>query len=334
MNPLNTSGRSKVALQLLQVTDRTGQSLDADVRAARSQVVESACVLEQALGKPDASFPRLTGEAVAPRYERGDVHDVFMGDTSPTVKRDTSPCEKNDVRGIIPSMAIDVPALRALVGSSGKSARAVSLEANLGATALKDIFSGKSKKPEAETLSRIAGVLGVPLSSFFNEDLVDSGPSRQLQLVPRFLEVRYRARAGRWFELDSEEPPKQPAMAVVPDPRYAQWPQWLEQVEGDSANLKIPDGHFAHVVDAFEMGYEPKANDWVVVERRRDQGAIRERTIKQVAIDDQGRVVLWPRSTNPKWNKPVEMCDGGRPGEEGIEAFIVGLVIGAYNADF
>jgi hypothetical protein len=158
--------------------------------------------------------------------------------------------------------------------------------------------------------------------------------SRDPRLPLRLLNVRYLVQAGLWREADVEVPPEQGAFAVLPSPRYAQFPQWLERVVGDSVDKKIPHGGYAHVVDALEMGYEPKTGDWVVVERRRDQGAVRERTIKQVEVTGEGLVRLWPRSNNPRWQQPVDLLDGARPGEEDVEAVIVGKVIGSYSDDF
>lgn len=164
-----------------------------------------------------------------------------------------------------------------------------------------------------------------------------AAPAVDPRVIPTLLQVRYRVRAGLWQEVEFEEPPEDIAYPVLPNPKFAEWPQWLELVEGDSANLKIPDGHYIHVVDAREMGYAPKTGDWVVVERRRDQGAIRERTVKQVEVVDGiplSLIRLWPRSSNPKWKEPVDMANGAREGEEGVEAVIVGLVIGAYDPHF
>jgi len=164
-----------------------------------------------------------------------------------------------------------------------------------------------------------------------------------VRIVPRFLGVRYRVQAGQWYEIEFEEPPQQISLAVVPDPRFANWPQWLELVLGDSVNLKIPPGHYAHVVDAIEMGYAPKPGDWVVVERRRDQGRTRERTIKQVEITADGIVRLRARSTNPIWERATVLAfRNGEPitdagveaGDDTTEVEIVGLVIGAYDPSF
>lgn len=153
----------------------------------------------------------------------------------------------------------------------------------------------------------------------------------EVKLAPQFLPVRYKVQAGLWYEIDADEPPEQVTLAVLPDPRFSEFPQWLEKVVGDSVDLKIPAGHYAHVVDAIELGYAPKQNDWVVVERRREQGRDRERTIKQVDIAS-GHVRLMPRSKNPRWSEPVDFLCGSKSGD--VEVEIVGLVIGAYNADF
>ena len=151
--------------------------------------------------------------------------------------------------------------------------------------------------------------------------------AREAQIVPRYLPVRYKVQAGLWYEVDADEPPEQISHAVAPDPRFANWPQWLELVVGDSVNLRIAPGSYAHVVDAIEMGYAPKDGDFVVVERRR--GAVRERTIKQAEVKGWA-VTLWPRSSNPKWSDPIQVNEGARDGEQ-IEVEIVGLVIGAYS---
>lgn len=147
------------------------------------------------------------------------------------------------------------------------------------------------------------------------------------QIVPLFLPVCYRVQAGHWIEVDyADQDYPEPPKAVRPNPDYGDWPQWLEVVVGDSVDREIPEGHFVHVVDAIEMGYSAQDGDFVIVERRRDQGRLRERSVKQVAISN-GSIELWPRSHNPAWNKPLDYTHP----EEGVEVEIVGLVIGAYR---
>jgi DNA-binding Xre family transcriptional regulator len=234
------------------------------------------------------------------------------------------------------AVGVDQERLRTVLSEKKRTARDVSRKAGLGETAVKDILSGKSKRPEFNTLLAIAEEIGCAVQDFTHNTPI--GAQRlDPRIVPDILRVRYRVQAGLWREVEFEEPPADFAYPVLPHPKYAEWPQWLERVEGDSVNLKIPAGHYAHVVDAMEMGYSPRSGDWVVVERLRDQGAIRERTIKQVEtipgvpVD---LVRLWPRSSDPRWSEPVDMTKGARAGEEGVEARIVGLVVGAYDPEF
>jgi len=161
---------------------------------------------------------------------------------------------------------------------------------------------------------------------------VDEAPppvvkDRPPRLEPLYLPVRYRVQAGHWIEVDVAEQDYVAAPhAVAPDPAYESWPQWLELVVGDSVDLEIRPGSYAHVVDAVEMGYAPVDGDFVVVERRRSEGRLRERSIKQIRLTGR-RVELWPRSSNPAWDKPLDLTHP----EEGVEVEIVGLVIGAYR---
>lgn len=148
------------------------------------------------------------------------------------------------------------------------------------------------------------------------------------RIVPSFLQTRYKVQAGLWYEVDqyAQDYPA-PPQPVAPDPRYADWPQWMELVEGDSIDRIITEGSFAHVVDAIEMGYAPQHGDLVVVERRRNGGMLRERTIKEVAINGNG-VELWPRSHNEKWSAPITLASL----DDEVEVEIVGVVIGSYRS--
>ncbi|WP_133255222.1 LexA family protein [Phenylobacterium kunshanense] len=186
-------------------------------------------------------------------------------------------------------------------------------------TIARPVKEGYAFVTSSRTLAKLAQAVGA--------DAPDFRQTAQAKIVPLYLPVRHRVQAGHWIEVDlAEQDFPAPPKGVRPDDDYAEWPQWLELVVGDSVDREIPPGHFAHVVDAIEMGYSPIDGDFVVVERRRDQGRLRERSIKQIAIRE-GRVELWPRSHNPAWDKPLELSAPG----EGVEVELVGLVIGAYR---
>lgn len=190
-------------------------------------------------------------------------------------------------------------------------------------TVQRAIKPGYAFVTSSKTLSKLARAIGREPPNI---------KARSAEPVLQRLPVRYRVQAGHWIEVDSAaqdfiaEP--QPIMAR---PEYGHAEQWLELVVGDSIDLRIPAGGFAHVVNAISAGREIKAGDLVVVERRRGGGLLCERTIKEVAFTARGKMELWPRSSNPKWSQPLLLNGDTKPGED-IEVEIVGLVIGSYSS--
>lgn len=146
--------------------------------------------------------------------------------------------------------------------------------------------------------------------------------SPELTLLP----IRDPVQAGAWLLVDDlrqDEPATYPAAR---DPRFPNAPQWLAPVRGDSVNrLNIVDGDLVHLVDAIEIGYYPRTGDVVEVERLRFGGQERELTLKQIEVTAEG-VLLWPRSSNPRYQTPIELRAGVEPDEE-IEVRIRALVL-------
>lgn len=223
--------------------------------------------------------------------------------------------------------------LRSVIDQTGRSASELAKAIDLAPSTFTRPINSKTFKyaPKFQALKAVSDLTGVPLPPALlaaNAGLTTKLPNR---VSPAFLPVRYRVQAGHWFEVDSYadgfiEDARYP---VSPDPSYSQAGQWLELVVGDSVDLEIPDGHYAHVVDAADMGYSPRDGDLVVIERRRAGGLIRERTIKQVSVTD-GRVTFIPRSRNPRWNEPLSMTDGAA-NDDAVEVQLVGLVVGSYR---
>lgn len=182
----------------------------------------------------------------------------------------------------------------------------------------------KAIKPSYEfvtssrTLEKLASTAGT------SPPTVNSPMTRSSRIQPLFLPVRHKVRAGLWLEVDELMDESYGERPVAPDPRYSDFPQWLELVEGDSCDRRITEGGYARVVDAVAMGYAPAPGDFVIVERRRDQGGLRERTLKQVQSVN-GRAVLVGCSSNDRWNAPIALDDDAE-----AEVEIVGKVLGAY----
>lgn len=157
-------------------------------------------------------------------------------------------------------------------------------------------------------------------------------PGRRMD--DRHLIVRDRVQAGAWLMADDDHNQGEPATyPAVKDPRFAHSDQWMSEVVGDSINaLNIFDGDLVHCVDIASTGYSPRTGDVVEVERLRFDGSERELTIKQVEVTPAG-ILLWPRSTNPRWRDPLEMAAGAGAGEE-VQVRLRGLVLASVRRIF
>jgi transcriptional regulator with XRE-family HTH domain len=234
---------------------------------------------------------------------------------------------------------LDRDKLRALMKARGMTSRELSLTFTTNDSAVKNILSGKSRNPRSDTINGIAKGLDVPVSAFmrpsFSEMASVSGAFARTQSSGDGTElmVLHRAKAGTWIEADfAVDDYVMPPRPVNRDPRFPRARQWLELVDGDSINRLIADGEYAIVVSAHDVNYSPRQGDLVIVERRRNGGHLRERSVKQVAIHpDDGSVQLWPRSTNPKWSEPLVVTDGAQDNLETLEVEIVGVVVGVYR---
>jgi phage repressor protein C with HTH and peptisase S24 domain len=96
------------------------------------------------------------------------------------------------------------------------------------------------------------------------------------------------------------------------------------KVVGPSVNELYPDGSYVFVVSAADT--DVRQGDKVVVFRR--QGALCEATIKEVRVDDDGRVVLHPRSTHPDHQEPIYLEPEDQDGPE-----IAYVVVGSYRPE-
>lgn len=215
--------------------------------------------------------------------------------------------------------------IKRLLEEQGLTANALSISAGLPRDAISDILKGKSKNPRADTIAKIARALGVDPAVLILGNAIPSLPASMGHEI--MLPVRFAVAAGLWREVEDWQQ-VEPEMQPVPSsPGYDGLPQWLERVEGDSMDRIVPPGSYIHVVDAIALEYEPKTGDLVVVERTRDQGALRERSLKQIEVT-KGVVRLWPRSHNARWSQPLEFSDGGDHDDEVVQT--VGVVIRAF----
>jgi SOS-response transcriptional repressor LexA len=119
--------------------------------------------------------------------------------------------------------------------------------------------------------------------------------------------VRGEVAAGRWLEtpafLDAGEITDFLEGLAIPASQAAY--TYGLRVRGTSLNKLAMDGDVLVVLDAMS-GIEFAHRDVVIVERIRDQGALREVTAKRLLRRD-GRWILKPESTDPMWQNEIEV---------------------------
>ncbi|ESQ82374.1 hypothetical protein AEAC466_17275 [Asticcacaulis sp. AC466] len=173
----------------------------------------------------------------------------------------------------------------------------------------------------ADTIYNIARELGTTVEALLELPPLSKGDSQGT------LPVRYRTGGGVWIEAFDFSDVPLGEVEGAPVKSYPRTQQWYEKLEGDSMNVVFPDGTYLQVVDAIAIQYVPKSGDVVIVERTRDAGFLRERSAKQVEIGADGTVQLWPRSTNPRWQQPIQIND--HPTDETVQVRIAAKVVRA-----
>jgi SOS-response transcriptional repressor LexA len=247
-------------------------------------------------------------------------------------------------------MKLDLARLRerlAVMEEKGVKPRQISMRVAGTPDLVRHILKGRQSSTDGVKLLRLAKALEASVEYLHGEsDEVGKPPDvellaerttvRRKSARPRDvriplaagvgLHVRHVVQAGAWIEVDEAASERIVAPPVSASSAFPAEMQWLELVRGDSADLYYPEGAFVHVVGAIDIGYAPRDKDFVVVERRREQGGLIERSIKQV--ERRGRKIeLWPRSRNPKWQRPLDLGDGA---DDSTEVEIVALVLGAH----
>lgn len=173
--------------------------------------------------------------------------------------------------------------------------------------------------PKAATLRKIAVAAGVTVPEALAAMSVVRPETTELPLIGP-------VQAGAWLLVDESSQEEPTYLTAALDRRYPHAPQWLREVRGDSMNARqIFPGDLAHIVDLAGAGINLNTGMIVEVTRYRDGSSLREITLKEVEVTDDG-LVLWPRSTNPRWKDPVQMTDG-QSGD--IEVQITGLLLAA-----
>lgn len=242
-------------------------------------------------------------------------HDATLAFLLPLVNRTSSGCWPTD------SDMTPGERLRARREERGLSAADLAQRVGRSESAVRNQENGTNGIPPA-LAKKYASALGTTAAWLLYGDTTTGGAEPVLQALPLIGQIR----AGAWLALDDSAQDEPQMLSAALDQRYPDAKQWLREVVGDSMNAAgISSGDLAHIVDWADTGLAVATGQIVEVTRSRDGGGLREVTLKEVEVTPK-RILLWPRSTNPRWKDPVELAD---PNGQDVEVQVTGLLLAA-----
>lgn len=211
--------------------------------------------------------------------------------------------------------------------ATGLSERAASIQAFGHPSAIRNIRNGMTKDPSITTMTKLAGVLDTSPEylAFGTSGVPANDPGKPFSINPNlYLPVTGEVAAGQWREHDTTiDHPIYDPVPVPVDPRWPKDAQYVLITRGTSINRQARDGDYLACVDARVTRYQPRDEELVIVERRRDGGGLIERTAKK--FKRAGEVFeLWPDSDDPRWQEPI-VVDPREP-VEGMEIEVIAFV--------
>ncbi|EHD14116.1 hypothetical protein CIN_09800 [Commensalibacter intestini A911] len=198
--------------------------------------------------------------------------------------------------------------INTILKNKGISASRASVQAGLGIDFIRDLKRRQSR-PKLENLQKLANYLDIDINIFLkilDENIV----MRDTPTSNSFFSTIYiigQIQAGQWTQ--ATEWPKEDwiPFPFPMDTQYKDFPTFALKVKGDSMNLLYPEGSIVIAINFCDLGRNPENGECVVTIRRDPLTDCYEATLKVVQIRDDGSVLLWPRSDNPDFTKPIQL---------------------------
>lgn len=175
------------------------------------------------------------------------------------------------------------------------------------------------QKPRPEQIIRLAEMAGITPQQFLGVPLPGAVPN-----VMRTVRVTGELQAGAFVESLEWPLEDQYEVPAPPDPEWDDVEIHARVVRGNSMNKFYPDSSVVYVCPTSILGRRPKNGEKVVVQRVSADGCY-EVTLKEYVLGDDGKVWLWPRSTDPEHQAPIAYTDAARKIDH---VSILGVVIG------
>lgn len=132
-------------------------------------------------------------------------------------------------------------------------------------------------------------------------------PGRAEPRPPKPIYLRGYVQAGLWqpnWEWEGEADTWQEVVIPRPD-RLRGIDLFALEVRGESMNRVFPPGTILICAGILDLP-DRKSGDPVIVRRWNDSGDI-EMTCKELRLEDDGSAWLWPRSTRPEFQQPIQI---------------------------
>ncbi len=163
----------------------------------------------------------------------------------------------------------------------------------------------------------------VKMSEFFGT----APPGLKLDLNPinvnlDTIPVRGKVAASSWMDVEDMDFGWEDMDPVPTISGYPKEYQFALMVEGNCLNKKAAHGDVLICLDIIKAGASFKEGDLVVVERKKYDGQMVQRTAKRVRMTAKG-YELWPESTDPAHQDPIILYEQS-PGESAV---VIGVVL-------
>lgn len=166
-------------------------------------------------------------------------------------------------------------------------------------------FAGLSDK-KAEIYAKALGVTAAEIFS--------------AETTARTVQVRSHVQAGEWGDNPQWLEDDFYDVAIPNDSEIAPYPLYAAEARGPSMNTRYPEGTVVVFTHAIETAEDFIPGKRYIVERERADG-LREATVKLLVKEENGTYWLYPESTDPRHQTPIELN-----GTEGDTIRIVGQV--------
>lgn len=176
--------------------------------------------------------------------------------------------------------------------------------------------------PDSENLAKLAQLAGKSIDEFAGYVVSDDINIKNVGVVGA-------VQAGVWVDAVEWTLGDQFNVSWSKDGIWDHYPKFGLKVRGSSMNLIYPEGSIVICVRFYDLdGRDPRPGERVVVYRRKNDQI--EATLKEFVLQD-GRGWLWPRSSDPAFQAPIEMHPEGVPPADHPEVYA--LVIGRYSPE-